>query len=59
MVKKAKFGVSTYVEKSKKDWKAQKYGQARKRHYKNIVVKADEYKKEHIKQQKDPRHNQW
>ena len=26
---------------------------------KNIVVKADEYKKEHIRQQKDPRHNQW
>jgi len=31
----------------------------KKKIIKNIVVKADEYKKEHIKQQKDPRHNQW
>tara|TARA_B100000941_G_scaffold287475_1_gene262697 strand:- start:1960 stop:2112 length:153 start_codon:yes stop_codon:yes gene_type:complete len=31
----------------------------KKKTIKNIVVKAGEYKKEHIKQQKDPRHNQW
>lgn len=35
------------------------WASTKKKTLKNIVVKEDEYKKKHIEQQKDPRHNQW